>query len=440
MHVDLASGEIVLRATVTGAGPTVLLLHAGGERRGVWAPVAARMARCGLRTVAYDQRGHGDSSGEATALRPLADDVIAMVAREPAPVVVVGASLGGFAAVAALADPATAQRVAGLVLVDVVPDPDPARVRSWLGANGLLDRSAGSPRTSSDPGPELLGIVAASTVPILLVRGTGSPMIDADVDRLRAARPVTRGHRAGRRAPGGQGRPGGARRRRVGAGPHGGSATADGLATGQSAKGSGCREVLSTACNAGQRARACARLVGEDGECGPQPLRQPLGQRRVGAARVVHPHRDGTPVAHHDPHTRAALDRDRHGLQLGEPAPEHHQLPLGVAQGGGLLARRHVGERDGWQVLALQRPGRHPRDDRVAVRVDDRTPQPLRARLGAPPRDERDPDVAARPVQLDVDAARRILPGVPGARGERRGDPDGAHDGPPRSGTGVPRR
>ncbi len=189
VDVSFALDEVTLRATVTGAGPTVLLLHAGGERRGVWAPVADRMAGSGLRTVAFDLRGHGDSSGRATTLRTFADDVAEMVAREPAPIVVAGASLGGFAALAALAEPATAARVAGLVLVDVVPYPDPAVVRPWLDENGLSDRYAELVDDILDSGSDLLAAAATLDLPILLVRAGRSPVTDTDVARLRAANP-----------------------------------------------------------------------------------------------------------------------------------------------------------------------------------------------------------------------------------------------------------
>ncbi len=173
-EVALDLGEITLRATVTGTGPTVLLLHAGGERRGVWAPVAERMPA--LRTVAVDLRGHGDSPGQARTLREFADDVRALVAGEPAPVVVVGASLGGLAALAALADPAVARRVAGLVLVDVVPDPDPDLARSWLDEQGLRDRYPDIVEDVLASGPELRVTAEALELPILLVRGERSPL------------------------------------------------------------------------------------------------------------------------------------------------------------------------------------------------------------------------------------------------------------------------
>ncbi|MBF6340943.1 alpha/beta fold hydrolase [Nocardia abscessus] len=207
--MSLTLHDVTLRGTVTGTGPTVLLLHAGEERREVWAPVTEGMTECGLRTVAFDLRGHGESSGRATTLRAVAGDVIEMVAREPAPIVVVGASLGGFAAVDALAEPSVAQRVAGLVLVDVVPDVDAGRARRWLDDHGLLARNAELADDILASRSELHAIVAASDLPILLVRGgPRSPLGDADVDRLRMANrrvTVTRipdaGHLVARDAP-----------------------------------------------------------------------------------------------------------------------------------------------------------------------------------------------------------------------------------------------
>lgn len=199
----------MLRGTAQGTGPTVLLLHAGGEDRRVWAPVTAELVSRGLRAVAYDLRGHGESSGTATILPPLAEDVAAMIGPEPAPVVVVGASLGGLTAIAALADPATQGHVAALILVDVVPDPAPARVRTWLDEHGLRPRWPQLVDDLLDRGSQLLATAATIHLPILLVRGgTRSPLDDADVARLLQANPrvtVTRvadaGHLVARDAP-----------------------------------------------------------------------------------------------------------------------------------------------------------------------------------------------------------------------------------------------
>lgn len=209
MEVSLIRGDVTLRGTVTGTGPTILLLHAGGEQRDVWTPIAAMLALQGLQTVAFDLRGHGDSPGLATTLDVIADDVTAMIHRGPTPVVVVGSSLGGLAAMAALADPHVAQRVAGLVLVDVVPDPDPARTRARLDDRGLRHSRADLIEDILQRGPQLLATASTIDLPILLVRaGPGSPLSDADVDRLRQANPAVNitcvpaaGHLVARDAP-----------------------------------------------------------------------------------------------------------------------------------------------------------------------------------------------------------------------------------------------
>lgn len=215
-EVALARGDVTLRGTVTGTGPTILLLHAGGERRGVWTPIATMLGRRELRTVAFDLRGHGDSPGPATTLRTIAGDVTAMIRREPAPVVVVGASLGGLAAIAALADPPTARHVAGLVLVDVVPDPDPARTRAWFDDRGLRHSRHYRAELVEDifqRGPELLATATTIDLPILVVRGGRSPISDTDVDRFRRANPAVTvagvaaaGHLVARDAPNDLGR------------------------------------------------------------------------------------------------------------------------------------------------------------------------------------------------------------------------------------------
>jgi pimeloyl-ACP methyl ester carboxylesterase len=175
----------VLRGEEAGAGPTVLLLHAGGERRGVWVPVIDVLVDAGFRCVAYDQRGHGDSGGSADALAPCAADVAAMVLAEPRGCVVVGASLGGFAAVAALANPEVRERVAGLVLVDVVPDFEPDRVRRYLATCEGVDADAEIIDDIFAQLPRLRQSIEKVDLPILLVRGGGeSPVTDEDVDGL----------------------------------------------------------------------------------------------------------------------------------------------------------------------------------------------------------------------------------------------------------------
>lgn len=189
----LPCAGVVLHGEAVGAGPPAVLLHAGGERRGVWSPVAKALADAGCSSVAYDLRGHGDSAGApAERLDDLAGDVSRMIEATSAAPVLVGASLGGFAAVLALADRELARRTAGLVLVDVVPDPPPARTRAWLARN---TRVVGEGPIVDDilaRGPELCGIVRRLQLPVLLVRGgRRSPLHDDDVERF--ARLATHG-------------------------------------------------------------------------------------------------------------------------------------------------------------------------------------------------------------------------------------------------------
>ena len=181
---------MVLRGEESGAGPAVLLLHAGGERRQVWRPVAEVLVAGGFRCVAYDQRGHGDSGGSVNTLAACADDVAAMVHAELPGCVIVGASLGGLAGVAALADPVVRARVAGLVLVDVVPCMNPDRVRGFLSAGGLLGRYSEVVEDILAQVPHLEQITAQLDMPVLLVHGdSGSSLIAEDIDRLASFAP-----------------------------------------------------------------------------------------------------------------------------------------------------------------------------------------------------------------------------------------------------------
>ncbi len=105
-----------------------------------------------------------------------------MVARLTMPVVV-GASLGGFAALSALADAATEANVAGLVLVDVVPDPDPERTLRFLAPLGM-DKL---PLVADILGrrDHLRELARRLSLPILAIRaGERAEISDIDADRF----------------------------------------------------------------------------------------------------------------------------------------------------------------------------------------------------------------------------------------------------------------
>ena len=99
---------------------TVLFFHGGGQTRHAWTTTANAVAAAGYDAWTVDLRGHGDSGRAPTgayALGDFVEDVAAVVAAAPAHAILVGASLGGGAALGCCATRDV--DVAGLVLVDV---------------------------------------------------------------------------------------------------------------------------------------------------------------------------------------------------------------------------------------------------------------------------------------------------------------------------------
>lgn len=182
---ELRRRETILRGVSVGRGPSVLFLHAGKERRQVWDPVMAELRRStDLRCVAYDQRGHGESTGRASTIAPFAEDASAVLTWIGAPTVLVGASLGGLAALAAAAEASPGHRILGLVLVDIVPDPDPVPVWAFLKQEGLLPEAAGLAHDLFARGDELRQAVADFPGHVMLARAGRSALTDADLQRF----------------------------------------------------------------------------------------------------------------------------------------------------------------------------------------------------------------------------------------------------------------
>ena len=85
-------------------GPPALLLHGLGQTRQSWGLAAAKLGGQGWRACAVDQRGHGDSDRSATGAYEHADvaaDVLALCAALKQPPLIIGASMGGVAALVA---------------------------------------------------------------------------------------------------------------------------------------------------------------------------------------------------------------------------------------------------------------------------------------------------------------------------------------------------
>ncbi len=218
---------LVLRGDTRGEGSVVVLLHGGGQSRHSWRQLARDLAARGHTAVTYDLRGHGDSDWSPTgtyAFTTHALDLTAVLAQVGQPALLVGASMGGIAALLAAGGHQPPPLVRGLVLVDVavtVADAGVHRVQVFMasapdGYASLAEaaaavagfRSSAGPRPSEqrlarqlrlgedgrwrwrwDPkvlaqvgnGPALHALMAAAAgrlqVPTMLVRGANSDVV-----------------------------------------------------------------------------------------------------------------------------------------------------------------------------------------------------------------------------------------------------------------------
>lgn len=145
------NGEVELAATVEGplGGPPVLLLHGGGQTRHAWGGTTVALGRAGWHAVAVDLRGHGDSSWSTVGYGNdvFADDIRA-VARELGRPAIIGASLGGLAALIAGGEEPRVD-CSAMVLVDVSPSLERAgtdRIQAFMTARpegfGSLEEAA----------------------------------------------------------------------------------------------------------------------------------------------------------------------------------------------------------------------------------------------------------------------------------------------------------
>ncbi|MGB1580584.1 MAG: alpha/beta fold hydrolase [Nevskiales bacterium] len=222
-----------LAATVAGPenGQPVLLFHGGGQTRHAWQRVIEILGKKGYRALAFDQRGHGDSDwADDYHVGRFRDDLLELCERQPQQPILIGASLGGIASM--LANAAGEAEVSrALVLVDIAPRANPegvARILDFMGAHpqgfANLEEAAEAVaayqpqrKQRSDPsglrknlrqgedgrwywhwdptalasfqkdsglemGPDMLYAAAEKlTQPVLLVRGSMSDVIDAEI-------------------------------------------------------------------------------------------------------------------------------------------------------------------------------------------------------------------------------------------------------------------
>ncbi len=138
-RVEIAAGGATLIGDRwEGAGPTIVLLHAGVCDRRCWRDVGARLGAAGRDVVAYDRRGFGDVPPSGGPFRHVDDLLAVLDAVSPdAPAWLVGSSMGGGVALdAALEAP---ERIAGLVLLApaISGDPEPDEEAYNAATDGL---------------------------------------------------------------------------------------------------------------------------------------------------------------------------------------------------------------------------------------------------------------------------------------------------------------
>ena len=116
---------LLLAADVDGPedGPAVVLIHGGGQTRHSWSGTWRVLADAGWRAWSVDLRGHGGSDWSPEgdySLDAFAGDLVALSTALPHPPILVGASLGGLAALVAVSEAEVQSDIArAVVLVDV---------------------------------------------------------------------------------------------------------------------------------------------------------------------------------------------------------------------------------------------------------------------------------------------------------------------------------
>jgi len=124
------AGGVVLRVEGAGAGVPVVLVHGTATDRSLWSETVAALGG-GVRTIAYDRRGYGDSEAPepygGTTVGEQADDLAELIARVGSPpAVVCGHHLGALICLDALVRHPRLVRAAVLVEIPML----------WLSPHG----------------------------------------------------------------------------------------------------------------------------------------------------------------------------------------------------------------------------------------------------------------------------------------------------------------
>jgi len=111
----------VIRAVTAGEGPTVVFAHGIYCSVVEWSVVWDMLLDRGYRVIAFDQRGHGQSTigSDGISTQAMAGDYLAVLENyDVTQGILLAHSMGGFLAIAAIVDvPGVAERLNGLILM-----------------------------------------------------------------------------------------------------------------------------------------------------------------------------------------------------------------------------------------------------------------------------------------------------------------------------------
>lgn len=165
LTVDRPDGTRI-RVLTAGEGPTVVLAHGIYMSIIEWSVLWDMLLARGYRVVAFDQRGHGESTigSDGISTMSMAGDYLAVLeAVDARDAILLAHSMGGFLAVAAVLDvPGVAERLRGLILMstfagDVLKGAPQNKAQIPLIKSGLLPAMAGNDTVGTLFGAGLCG-------------------------------------------------------------------------------------------------------------------------------------------------------------------------------------------------------------------------------------------------------------------------------------------
>ena len=155
-----------IRVVSAGDGPTVVLAHGIYMSVVEWSVLWDMLLARGYRVVAFDQRGHGQSTigTDGISTQSMASDYLAVLETVDArDAVLLAHSMGGFLAIAAVLDvPGVAERLRGLILMstfagDVLRDAPQNKAQIPLIRSGVLQRLVANDTVATIFGAGLCG-------------------------------------------------------------------------------------------------------------------------------------------------------------------------------------------------------------------------------------------------------------------------------------------